>query len=88
MAYQEREELEWKQSRHQCLIKQSSNIEKMKEDFEKLKNYHELLLKTAGETVAHEVTKCTCKAFDVDDFKKENDNKSLFFSVGSLIGKS
>ena len=59
---------------------QSSDIGKMKEDFEKLKkDYHELLLKTAGET-AHEVQAQTkCEVFGVNDFRG-NDEKVRFFT--------
>ena len=76
--YQEKEESEQetKQISVSCQTDmQSSDIGKMKEDFEKLKkDYHELLLKTAGETA-----QTKCEVFGVNDFRG-NDEKVRFFT--------
>ena len=76
--YQEKEESEQetKQISVSCQTDmQSSDIGKMKEDFEKLKkDYHELLLKTAGETA-----QTKCEVFGVNDFRG-NDEKVCFFT--------
>ena len=59
---------------------QSSDIEKMKEDFEKLKkDHHELLLKTAGETELAIQVQTKREVFGVDEFSG-NDEKVRFFT--------